>query len=368
MATAKNIKGNKAEEIASPHKKGIFIAVSVISIIVSIIYSYKLRWLGDDIFIAFRYVQNIVEGNGFVYNKGEHVEGYTHFLWLVMISFLAWLKFSPLVTTIVMGIMSSTGTLILVSMIGYKISKRQHAFIIPFITIALALNYDYNVWATSGLETSFYTFLLTGSFYTFFFSGLTERKKLLLTGLLLTFAMMTRPDALMMSFLASFFLFAWQLWNRVPLTKIIITLLQLNAALILIYIPYFIWRYNYFGFIFPNTYYDKLGSETLFSKGFYYIWLYFKPHFLSFLIIVLPPFILFPLLKGKVLENIKTFISDKWNAAFIVSILMVYAYLLFFVAKVGGDFMHARFIIPCTPFMYYIIFYSLYRFVPFKNL
>jgi len=125
-------------------KKNIFILVSVIAIVVSIIYSYKLKWLGDDIFIGFRYVQNFVAGNGLVYNIGERVEGYTHFLWTILISLFSWLKFDPLITTQVMGILSSLGTLTLVSLIGYKISKHYQTFIIPFITISLALNYDYN--------------------------------------------------------------------------------------------------------------------------------------------------------------------------------------------------------------------------------
>ncbi|HEY3874828.1 MAG TPA: hypothetical protein VGM92_05095, partial [Candidatus Kapabacteria bacterium] len=40
-----------------------------------------LRWICDDAFITMRYVKNFVDGNGLVYNIGERVEGYTHFLW-----------------------------------------------------------------------------------------------------------------------------------------------------------------------------------------------------------------------------------------------------------------------------------------------
>ncbi|MBA3706717.1 MAG: hypothetical protein H0W84_12695, partial [Bacteroidetes bacterium] len=261
----------------------------------------------------------------------------------------------------------STGTLILFSVIGYKISKHRSVFILPFITIALALNYDYNVWATSGLETSFYTFLLTCSFYTYFFSSLQENKKLILSGLYLCLALMTRPDALLILFGLNGLIVLNQLINRSAFSFMLKQLLLFNLAILLIYIPYFIWRYNYYGFIFPNTYYVKLGNETLFSKGFYYLWLYFKPHFISFLIVILPPVILFPLLKGKLLLNLKKFFADKWNAAFFTSLVVVYAYLLLFVAKVGGDFMHARFVIPMAPFIYYIIFYSVLKYFSLKN-
>ena len=39
--------------------------------------------LTDDAFISFRYVRNLLEGNGLVFNPGEYVEGYTNFLWIL---------------------------------------------------------------------------------------------------------------------------------------------------------------------------------------------------------------------------------------------------------------------------------------------
>ena len=40
----------------------------------------------DDAFISFRYVRNLFDGHGLVFNPGEHVEGYTNFLWIVEIA------------------------------------------------------------------------------------------------------------------------------------------------------------------------------------------------------------------------------------------------------------------------------------------
>jgi hypothetical protein len=348
--------------------KGRFIAISAIAIIISIVYSYKLRWLGDDIFIGLRYVQNFLDGNGLVYNKGEKVEGFTDFLWIMLISFFSWLKCNPLITVQTLGILSAVGTLTIFSVIVYKISSRLAIFIVPFITIALALNYDFNTWSTSGLEASFFSFLLSCSFYIYFFSEFQKKKKLILSGLFICLALLTRPDTIVILFVANGLIVLYQLINKNTIPKIISILLFFNLAIIFIYIPYFIWRYNYYGFIFPNTYYDKLGNESLFSKGFYYIWLYFKPHFISFLIIFLPPFIFLPILKKNPLSKLKEFLSDNWNAAYATCIAIVYSYLLGFVAKVGGDFMYARFIIPIAPFIYFIIFYSILKLAKPKNL
>ena len=181
---------------------------------VSLIYSYKLKWLGDDIFIVFRYVQNFVAGNGLVYNVGEKVEGYTDFLWTMILCLFAKIKFSPLNVSQLLGIISSLSTLVVMALAGNKIAKQRKQFLLPFITISLAINYDYNVWATSGLETSFYTFLMCMAFYTFFFAEMKEAKRLVLTGLYLSLAIMSRPDGLLVVAVANALLVMNYLLNK----------------------------------------------------------------------------------------------------------------------------------------------------------
>ena len=40
----------------------------------------------DDALISFRYAVNLVEGRGLVFNPGERVEGYTNFLWTIVLA------------------------------------------------------------------------------------------------------------------------------------------------------------------------------------------------------------------------------------------------------------------------------------------
>src|SRR4051794_37248022 len=40
----------------------------------------------DDAYISFRYAENLASGHGLVYNLGERVEGYTNFLWVVLLA------------------------------------------------------------------------------------------------------------------------------------------------------------------------------------------------------------------------------------------------------------------------------------------
>ncbi|MFH1219602.1 MAG: hypothetical protein V1694_04040 [Candidatus Eisenbacteria bacterium] len=39
----------------------------------------------DDSYISLRYARNFADGNGFVFNIGEKVEGYTCFLWIFLV-------------------------------------------------------------------------------------------------------------------------------------------------------------------------------------------------------------------------------------------------------------------------------------------
>ena len=43
-------------------------------------------FLGDDSFISFRYAKHLAEGQGLVWNPGDRVEGYTNFLWVLLMA------------------------------------------------------------------------------------------------------------------------------------------------------------------------------------------------------------------------------------------------------------------------------------------
>jgi hypothetical protein len=56
-----------------------------------------------------------------------------------------------------------------------------------------------------------------------------------------------------------------------------------------------------------------------------------------------------------VLERTRELFGDRRVAAVGVAFLGVVVYLVLFVARVGGDFMYARFLIPVVPFFYFLI-------------
>jgi len=51
------------------------------------VYTHTGRWGFDDAFISYRYALNFVAGHGLVFNPGEYVEGYSNFLYVMLMAF-----------------------------------------------------------------------------------------------------------------------------------------------------------------------------------------------------------------------------------------------------------------------------------------
>ena len=54
-----------------------------------ILFLHGWRYFGytsDDAYISYRYARNLADGAGLVWNPGEHVEGYSNFLWTVLLA------------------------------------------------------------------------------------------------------------------------------------------------------------------------------------------------------------------------------------------------------------------------------------------
>ncbi len=55
-----------------------------ILVVAAALLAWIFRFVQDDAFITYRYARNMARGNGLVFNPGDHVEGYTNFLWTVI--------------------------------------------------------------------------------------------------------------------------------------------------------------------------------------------------------------------------------------------------------------------------------------------
>ncbi len=322
-------------------------------IIFGIYRAINLNWVCDDIYITFRYVDNFLQGYGIVYNAGERVEGYTHFLWFLLLSFFRLFKLELSTISIFLGLFSYTGIIYLFFSISRKNEGKKRYFI-PFTALALSVNYDFAIWATGGLETMFYTLLISLVFYIYYFSEIKESTKLLFTGLLLALACMTRPDAVIFYLYANFLILLWKVFTNKTIKELIKKLICFNLPFVIFLLPYLIWKIIYYGDIVPNTYYVKSAGESYLSQGLFYIWLFFNSYKTTFIslasvFVILKIFIT----KQSFKEKLAVILNSTPLVTMIIALGAAVSYLFLFVARVGGDFMFARFIIPVLPFLYY---------------
>lgn len=306
-------------------------------------YAWSINWTCDDIFITLRYITNWFDGKGIVYNEGEHVEGYTHFLWLLLVAGAGKLGIDMMDASVWLGLFSFAGVILLSAWRAKKVG-----LYLPIAAIYFCFHHDMAVWATGGLETMFYALLMLAAFSIRFQSGFSYSRKLLLSGLICALAILTRPDAalLLCWFGGQELLFLFM--NKTPFKQTIIKLFTLGIFPILLLTPWLIWKYNYYGDILPNTYYAKSGGLSYFSQGWIYLDSYARGYvsvYIALLLGVVGIIIGFVKRKNNTTQNIEIPLYHQSLSV----ILFIAVYLVVFVAKSGGDYMYARFIVPIIP-------------------
>ncbi len=219
----------------------------------------------EDAYISFRYARNLVRGHGLVYNVGERVEGYTNFLWTLLIAggMSVGIDPVPLARFLGMGV-----TLLLVAWV-YRSARRWenvHADTGGVLAVCIAIAPPgLIIEGVQGLETLLYTFLVTAGVLLAAEARAKEAEgedshlRSLLGGtIVLALAALTRPDGLGIFGLVTVGALAWRKRRSLP----VITRGEILAVVLFlaIYAPYWLWRFNYYGYPFPNTFYAKTGG------------------------------------------------------------------------------------------------------------
>jgi len=310
-----------------------------------VLHCLAVNYVVDDSFITFRYVRNFVRGDGLVYNPGERVEGYTNFLWAMILSGILWINSNVnlLVVAQLLGTMFGAATILLAVKFSCQIAGRA-GFRGMIAGGLLALNSAFVAWSTGGLETTFFAFLIFAGSYVYLLR-LEADKDLVAAPILFALASLTRPEGALVFAVASLHLIANEITQRKRLvSRRSVIWVSIFAG---IWVPYYLWRLDYYGYPFPNTFYSKVGvGIDQYVRGLSYLWNFAKSF--GFVLLVWPPIML--LLK----QARKTWI----NFVF----LQVGVYLTY-VVYVGGDGLaFFRFIVPILAFAYLLVQEGLIQF------
>jgi hypothetical protein len=296
------------------------------------------HYISDDAYISFRYALNWAKGYGPVYNVGETVEGYTNFLWMALLAVLHKAGFDVLPVAQMLGVALGLATILLT----YKFSRRWYPASSPWAVLAaclLALNVSFAAYTTGGLETHLFTFLVLLSAL-LHLQEVDDPQRFPWSALTMALIVMTRPDGLVFVGLAGLH----RLWHqRGRITR---QDLLWGLTLVLVYAPYYLWRFSYYGYPFPNTFYAKVGGgpERLLRGVKYvsgFIWEYGGGPF-AFLVVLL-----------LILRQLD---RDCAYLTWLVGGFMAY------VVWIGGDsLIEYRFLLAVTPLLYLLVQQSLRR-------
>lgn len=297
-----------------------------------------LWWLCDDAFISFRYAENLVDGHGLVFNPAkpeERVEGYSNFLWVILVAAGVALGLEPEIVANGLGLGCFAGCLAVLAMASRSIWGRLGAT--PAACVGLALHGHAQQFATGGLETMGFTLLLTALAVRLV--GAVRPAQFAVAGLLAALLAMTRPEGFGYVALGCF-LAARSGGLRAALAYL--------APVVAVALPWFVWRWSYYGYPLPNTFYAKSADQAWVGQGLYYAGLYFGAYW-----VLVPAVLLAPLAGLWSLGKRMSPELPPWEG--LRPWLVVGGFVganLVFVLWVGGDFMFARFFIPATPLLY----------------
>lgn len=328
------------------------IEIGVLLAIAGLLYYHAkhFEFVQDDSFITFRYVKNLVDGHGLVFNIGERVEGYTTFLWTVLLAAPAVMGFELITLSQVLGVLFGLATLYIVYRLSLDLAKEQRAVGFSLIAVLLlASNSGIAYWLISGMETGMFMFLTVLSVWLY----LRERnsdKNFAYAPLAFVLVSLTRPEGMYLFGLTMIHFVAEKFFNKEKNKRKEFKRILVWGALYAIPIGLFMaWRLSYYGYLFPNTYYAKAGfSKEYFFAGVDYFWQFAQMDLLWGALLVVP----IALLLWK---------KRTWEMLYLIFLILAYTS---YIVSVGGDVLaNFRFFIPLLPLIYLLAqegFYILY--------
>jgi len=202
-----------------------------------------LGYVKDDAYIEYRYATNAAHGHGLVYNIGDPpVEGFTSFLWTVLLVPLAWLHVPLLAFGKLAGAASLVGVVAMCAALVRARGGDERAQ--QLARWLAATNASLVVWAQSGMEPVQTALAVVACAY------FLEKRRHWPAMLLAAAAAATRPECHVVLFLAA----AVVVWRRAPLPAIV--------AIVLVGAVH-LWRWEYYGGLVPNTALVKGGRLVL---------------------------------------------------------------------------------------------------------
>ncbi len=236
-------------------------------------FSSAAWFLCDDAFISFRYVRNLLDGHGLVFNPGEHVEGYSNFLWVLELAAIWALSgVAPERAAPWLSVAFTAGTIAAMTWWIARLPSLSHRRLVGWMALGLVCaSATFAVWTSGGgLETRRFTFFVVLAVACLSLYR-DNRRGLLVASLSLAAAALTRPEGPLLAALC----FGWFVVQRMADTGVKNPdwrrLICLATPFVVLIGAHFLWRHAYYGEWLPNTWYAK-HVRPWYESGFRYLW------------------------------------------------------------------------------------------------
>ena len=245
------------------------VAIVLVSLIVFYLISTWYYGVGffDDTYIGLRYVKNLVDGHGLVWNIGEPpVEGFTNLGWLLLLSGLRVSDIHELpIVAKQAGMLFGCGTILLawlISRTSLPPPAKPTAWIVP---LHLSLTPIVIRHSISGMETSMTGFLLLTIALLWAINGEKSQSALywILNAFLIFLSALSRPDAILFGVSGSIVLLVLMHKSGQRIRGLFVTWSTSLAALLAAYL---VWKWYYFGSILPLPAYMKSSIWMVFES------------------------------------------------------------------------------------------------------
>ena len=280
----------------SPEEQRIntaLMSIMLLALVHYLVYCILQPFFIEDAAISFAYARNFIEGYGFAtYPGGERVEGFSNPLWTFLIAFFYLLGLSPFMSAKILGGVLGLWTLPMIFGVSRRMfaqaSLVQSGWMALLVPLMLAASPQFAICNSAGLENPLYLALLSTGMW-LLLKEQEEPQRRPWSGLCFALVAMTRPEGVMYGFLALIVKLIFSIMDR-RWRSFALWLLFFILPLTL----YHAWRYWYFAWPYPNTYYAKLGTGKAFRpfgwtiKGWKYITKYLDNHALMYLLPLIP--------------------------------------------------------------------------------
>jgi arabinofuranosyltransferase len=313
-----------------------------VPVVIVLVGAWIYRWVDEDAFINFRIIDNLLAGHGLVFNIGERVEVDSDPLWVFtltglheIVPFVALEWLSVVLGLVCTGVGFVTG--------GRAIQRlgavRQESTVFPLGLLIASVVAGVWEFVTSGLEMSM-VFLWLGTSFLLLVRVEARRRGAVPAAVIMGLGSLIRPELALGSavfVVALFLVMAGPGWSG-PGRRLVRYGVALAAGLALP-VAFEVFRMGYYALLVPNTGLAKAGGSAWWSQGLTYLWNFVSPYTLWLPLALAVPFVVAP-------ARAWWRRGDRLAVVVLCTPAVVGLADVLYVVHLGGDYMHARLLLP----------------------